>query len=241
MAENLPIPQEFMPKHVAIIMDGNGRWAKERGKPRSFGHRAGVEAMEPIIEACAQWGIEVLTVYAFSTENWARPKDEVNALMGLMVEYISKKLDRLHQNGVRIRILGDLNGVPDAPRRAIEGALEKTRNNPGLKYNVALNYGSRQEILRATKALAKKCAEEGLSPDNITEQDFEAALYTEGLPPVDLLIRTSGEERISNFLLYQCAYAEFVFVPEYWPDFSPEVFARALKTYAGRNRRFGKV
>ena len=241
MADFLPVPKEFMPRHVAIIMDGNGRWAKEKGKPRAFGHRAGVEALEPVIEACDDWGIEALTVYAFSTENWARPKDEVNALMGLLVEYFGKKIERLHEKGVCIRILGDLDGMPETPKKAIRDAQEKTKNNTGLKFNVALNYGSKQELLRAARTLAKKCADGALSPDAISEADFEDALYTKGLPPVDLLIRTSGEERISNFLLYQCAYAEFVFVKENWPDFSREVFGRALETYARRDRRFGKV
>ena len=237
----LPIPAELMPRHVAVIMDGNGRWAKKRGMSRAFGHRAGVEALEPIIEACGGWGIEALTLFAFSTENWARPKDEVAALMGLIVEYFNKKIDELDRKGVCIRMLGDLSAVPDLQRETALRAMERTKDNKGLKLNIALNYGGRQEILRAARRLAEKCADGEMRPEQIDEVAFEGELYTAGLPMVDLLIRTSGEERISNFLLYQCAYAEFVFVPEYWPDFTREVFARALETYARRDRRFGKV
>ena len=236
-----PIGREFMPRHVAIIMDGNGRWAKKRGMPRAFGHRAGVNALEPIIEACGQWGIEALTLYAFSTENWARPKDEVTALMGLINEFFDKKIDELDQKGVCIRMLGDLDGVPDPQRKVAYEAMARTRENTGLKLNIALNYGSQQEILRAARALAAKCSEGKMNPADIDEKTFDAELYTAGLPKVDLLIRTSGEERVSNFLLYQIAYAEFVFVPECWPDFTREVFARTLATYASRDRRFGKV
>lgn len=236
-----PIDRKLMPRHVAVIMDGNGRWAKKRGMPRAFGHRAGVNVLEPIIEACGQWGIEALTLYAFSTENWARPKDEVAALMGLINEFFDKKIDELDQKGVCIRMLGDMDGVPEAQRRVAREAMARTEKNTGLKLNIALNYGSRQEILRAAKALAQRCADGDLTPEAIDEVAFEAELYTSGLPQVDLLIRTSGEERVSNFLLYQIAYAEFVFVPECWPDFTQEVFARALKTYAGRDRRYGKV
>lgn len=236
-----PIAKEQMPRHIAIIMDGNGRWAKMRGMPRAYGHRQGVAALEPIIEACGQWGVEALTLFAFSTENWARPKDEIHALMGLIVEFFNKKIDELDQKGVCIRMLGDLDGVPETQRAAAREAERRTAENTGLKLNIALNYGSRQELVRAAQALAKKCAEGSLRPEEIDERALENELYTRGLPPVDLLIRTSGEMRISNFLLYQCAYAEFLFMPEYWPDFSREVFARALAEYASRSRRFGKV
>ncbi len=238
---NLPVPAEFMPAHVAVIMDGNGRWAKKRGMPRAFGHRKGVEALEPIIEACGQWGIEALTLYAFSTENWARPKEEVSALMGLINEFFDKKIDELDKKGVRIRMLGDMDGVPQMQRNVAMKAVERTKNNTGLKLNIALNYGSQQEILRAAQTLAEKCMRGEMQPQDITNEAFCDALYTHDLPQVDLLIRTSGEERVSNFLLYQIAYAEFVFVEECWPDFSREVFARALVTYAKRDRRFGKV
>ena len=236
-----PIPQQLMPRHVAIIMDGNGRWAKKRGMPRAFGHRKGVETLEPIIEACGQWGIEALTLFAFSTENWARPKDEVNALMGLINEFFNKKIDELDRKGVCIRMLGDLTGVPEPQRRVAEAAMARTKDNTGLKLNIALNYGSQQEILRAAQALARKCASGEMAPEDIDDAAFSAQLYTAGLPKVDLLIRTSGEQRISNFLLYQIAYAELVFVQENWPDFTREVFARTLETYVQRDRRFGKV
>ena len=238
---NLPIPQEFMPRHVAMIMDGNGRWAKRRGLLRALGHRKGVEALEPIIKACGQWGIESLTLYAFSTENWGRPQDEVAALMGLINEFFDKALENLHENGVRIRILGDLSGAPEKQRAVLMQAIERTKNNTALNLNIAFNYGSQQEILMAAKKLAEQCVRGEMTPDQIDDETFSGALYTAGLPKVDLLIRTSGEQRVSNFLLYQIAYAEFVFVEECWPDFTPEVFARALETYAKRDRRFGKV
>lgn len=238
---NLPIPQEFMPRHVAMIMDGNGRWAKRRGLLRALGHRKGVEALEPIIKACGQWGIESLTLYAFSTENWGRPQDEVAALMGLINEFFDKALENLHENGVRIRILGDLSGAPEKQRAVLMQAIERTKNNTALNLNIAFNYGSQQEILMAAKKLAEQCVRGEMTPDQIDDEAFSGALYTAGLPKVDLLIRTSGEQRVSNFLLYQIAYAEFVFVEECWPDFTPEVFARALETYAKRDRRFGKV
>ena len=238
---NLPIPGEFMPKHVAMIMDGNGRWAKKRGMPRAFGHRKGVEVLEPIIEACGQWGIESLTLYAFSTENWARPKDEVAALMGLINEFFESKIDALDNAGVCLRMLGDLEGVPEPQRKIAVSAMERTRNNTGLKLNIAFNYGSQQEILRAAQLLAAKCAAGEMRPEEIDDAAFSSALYTAGLPKVDLLIRTSGEQRVSNFLLYQIAYAEFVFVEECWPEFTREVFARTLRQYAARDRRFGKV
>ncbi len=241
MSMELPIPAALMPRHVAIIMDGNGRWAKAHGMPRAWGHRQGVVALEPIISSCGAWGIEALTLFAFSTENWARPKDEVAQLMGLIVEFFNKKIDELDQKGVCIRMLGDLAGVPQVQRETARQAMERTKNNAGLKLNIALNYGGRQEIVRAAQRLAAKCASGEMTPEDIGETAFEGELYTSGLPMVDLLIRTSGEERLSNFLLYQCAYAEFVFVKENWPDFSPAVFAAALDAYARRDRRFGKV
>lgn len=238
---NLPIPQEFMPKHVAMIMDGNGRWAKRRGLMRAFGHRKGVEALDPIIRACGEWGIKSLTLYAFSTENWGRPKDEISALMGLINEYFDRAIDELTKSGVRVRIFGDLSGAPAKQRAVMEEAIRRTENNTALNLNIAFNYGSQQEILRAAQTLAEKCVKGEMKPEDIDDAVFSNALYTAGQDKVDLLIRTSGEQRVSNFLLYQIAYAEFVFVDECWPDFTPEVFARALETYARRDRRFGKV
>ena len=227
------------PRHIAIIMDGNGRWAKKRGMPRAFGHRKGVETLEPIIEACGQWGIEALTLFAFSTENWARPKDEVNALMGLINEFFNKKIDELDRKGVCIRMLGDLSGVPEPQRRVAEAAMARTKDNTGLKLNIALNYGSQQEILRAARSLAQKCMDGEMSPGDIDDAAFSAQLYTAGLPKVDLLIRTSGEQRISNFLLYQIAYSEFYFTDTYWPDFKEPQFLEALREYQTRQRRYG--
>ena len=241
MSEVCPPKGAAIPRHVAIIMDGNGRWAKQRGLPRAYGHRQGVLTLEPVIEAAGEWGVEALTIFAFSTENWARPRDEVAALMGLIVEFFNKKIDELDKKGVCIRIIGDLDGVPELQRRTAETAMARTAYNTGLKLNIALNYGSRQEIVRAARLLAEMCSRGQMRPEDIDENALEDALYTRGLPPVDLLIRTSGEERLSNFLLYQCAYAEFVFVPELWPDFTREVFERALLAYFGRARRFGRV
>ena len=237
----LPIPAELMPRHVAVIMDGNGRWAKKRGMPRAFGHRAGVEALEPIIEACGGWGIEVLTLFAFSTENWARPKDEVAALMGLIVEYFNKKIDELDRKGVCIRMLGDLSAVPDLQRETALRAMERTKDNTGLKLNIALNYGGHAELTRAAKLIAQDVADGKITVDQITDQTIEDHLYTAGIPNVDLLIRTSGEMRTSNFLPWQLAYAELIFDSVYWPDFDRAHYLNDLRIYASRNRRFGGV
>ena len=236
-----PIPQQLMPRHVAIIMDGNGRWAKKRGMPRAFGHRKGVETLEPIIEACGQWSIEALTLFAFSTENWARPKDEVNALMGLINEFFNKKIDELDRKGVCIRMLGDLTGVPEPQRRVAEAAMARTKDNTGLKLNIALNYGGRDEMLHAAKALAARAAAGEIRPEDITRADLEDALYTHGLPDVDLVIRTSGEMRLSNFMLYQIAYSEFVVTDTLWPDFDVRALHEAIAAYQKRDRRFGGV
>ena len=237
----LPIPAELMPRHVAVIMDGNGRWAKKRGMPRAFGHRAGVEALEPTIEACGGWGIEALTLFAFSTENWARPKDEVAALMGLIVEYFNKKIDKLDRKGVCIRMLGDLSAVPDLQRETALRAMERTKANEGLQLNIALNYGGRAELLRAARALAEQVRSGALDPADIDEAKFDAELYTAGQPPVDLLIRTSGEQRLSNFMLWQLAYTEFVFTDCHWPDFTNQVYWQCLCEYMARDRRFGAI
>ncbi len=221
-----------LPRHVAIIMDGNGRWAKKKGKLRMFGHRAGVEALYDITRYSGEIGIDTLTVYAFSTENWKRPADEVNALMNLFVETIHKQLDALHENNVRIWAIGARDQWPRAVAKALDYGIEKTKNNTGLRLQLAINYGGRDELLRAFREAAKN----GDACES--EADMEKYLMTQG-GDVDLLIRTGGEQRISNFLLWQCAYAEFVFMEEYWPDFTIEVYRRALDEYAARNRRFG--
>ena len=235
----LPIPKEFMPKHVAMIMDGNGRWAKKRGLMRAFGHRKGVEVLQPIIKACGEWGIESLTLYAFSTENWGRPEDEIAALMGLINEFFEKAIDTLVESGVRIRIFGDLTRAPEKQRDVMLEAIKRTEKNESLNLNIAFNYGSQQEILRAAQALAEKCVRGEMTPDKIDDAAFCGELYTAGQKPVDLLIRTSGEQRVSNFLLYQIAYAEFYVTDTLWPSFTKEELCHAILSFAGRDRRFG--
>ncbi len=241
-AEGQTLEREKLPRHVAVIMDGNGRWAKQRGMPRSFGHRAGVEALRGIIRRTGDLGIEALTLYAFSTENWKRSAEEVSALMRLLLEYFTRELDELHEKNVRIRILGDIDGIPDdfdKQKRAMYAAMERTKDNTGLKLNVALNYGGRQEIVRAARRLSERVQSGELAPQNIDQACFENELYTVGLPDVDFLIRTSGEMRLSNFLLYQCAYAEFYQTDLLWPDFDQNAYDEALRAYAKRERRFG--
>lgn len=225
-----------IPQHIAIIMDGNGRWAKARGQMRSAGHRAGVNALRDIIRFSSDAGIEALTVYAFSTENRKRPPEEIGVLCALLIEYFKKEIDELDENRVCIRSIGELSWFPENVQAAVRSAEQRTARNEGLKLNIALNYGSQAEIIRAMQLAAKTAVAENREP---TQADFEANLYTAGLPPVDLLIRTSGEERISNFLLYQLAYAELYFTDTYWPDFSKEEYIRALQAFMHRSRRFG--
>ena len=233
----LGLSKEAMPKHVAIIMDGNGRWAKSRRLPRSAGHRAGTDRLRGIIRLSSDLGIESLTLYAFSTENWKRPSDEVGTLMALLIEYFTNEIDELHENNVRIRIIGAYEAFSPHVRAAIERAMKRTEANTGLNLNIALNYGSRAEILRAANLAMRQALEEGLA--EISAEMLERNLYTHGQPEVDLVIRTSGEQRISNFLLYQISYAEFLFPAEFWPDFSDEAYLNALRMYQGRSRRFG--
>lgn len=228
-----------MPRHVAIIMDGNGRWAKARGLSRSRGHRAGMERLNGIIRFASDIGIEALSLYAFSTENWKRPQEEISVLCSLLVEYFKKEIDELHENGVRIRALGVQAPFPAPVRAAVEEAQRRTAQNDGLRLSIALNYGGQDEILRAARSLAQDAAAGGIDPQRIDFAAFEEKLDTRGLPLVDLLIRTSGEQRISNFLLYQIAYAELIFVQEYWPDFTEKKFTEALMEYVGRSRRYG--
>ena len=231
------LDQERMPRHVAIIMDGNGRWAKNRGLPRLAGHNAGMKAMKEIVKKSSAVGVGYLTVYAFSTENWKRPSDEVGTLMALLIEYFTKEIDELFSNNVRIRIIGAYEEFAPTVRNVIERAMKRTENNTGLNLNIALNYGSRAEILRAANLAMRQALAEGKS--EITADMLEQNLYTAGQPEVDLVIRTSGEHRFSNFLLYQISYAEFVFPEEYWPDFSDEAYLEALRVYQSRSRRFG--
>lgn len=223
------------PNHVAIIMDGNGRWAKKRGLPRSLGHKAGVEALRGIITHCADLPLTHLTVYGFSTENFKRPAEEVGALMGLLIEYFKKDIRALKKNGVRIRIIGDTSPFPQEVQKVIVSAQEETREGRRLQFTIALGYGGRQEILQAVNGLLAE------KKEGVTEEEFAARLYTGGLPDPDFIIRTSGEERLSNFLLYQAAYAELYFCNTLWPDFTVADFDNALEVYAGRARRFGGV
>ena len=234
------LPPDRLPRHVAIIMDGNGRWASARGLPRSAGHAAGTEALRDIIRASDDWGIECLTIYAFSTENWARSKDEVGALMSLLLRYFASEIDELDEKNVRILILGDVAGLPAPQRDAVERAMARTKDNTGLKLNIALNYGGRAELICAARRLAERVQSDELQPGAIDEAAFARELYTAGQPDVDLLIRTSGELRLSNFLPWQTAYAEMVFDKTYWPDFDRAAYLRALREYAGRSRRFGR-
>lgn len=234
----MPTPEK-LPRHVAIIMDGNGRWAKQHRLATALGHRQGVEALRDIIRYSSDAGIEALSLYAFSTENWRRSQAEVAALMALIVEFFRSEIDELHQRQVRIRILGDKEGLPEGPRQAVVSAEERTKYNTGLRLNIALNYGGRAELVRAARLLAEEVQQGLIAPEQIDDSALEDRLYTKGLPAVDLLIRTSGEQRLSNFLLWQNAYAEMVFPPQLWPDFSLDHYQQALMTYAGRERRFG--
>ena len=227
------------PRHVAIIMDGNGRWATQRGLPRSAGHRQGVEALRRTVRAASDMGIEILTLYSFSTENWSRPQAEVRFLLELLRRFIRTDVADLHKSNVRIMIIGDRDGLEPSLRTMFEEAEALTRHNTALKLVIAFNYGSRQEITRAVRALAQQVAAGRLSPDDITPELIASRLDTAGLPDPDLLIRTGGEQRISNYLLWQCAYTEFVFQPEYWPEFDAQSLARAVETFRLRDRRFG--
>lgn len=233
------LDKEALPKHVAIIMDGNGRWAKKRLKPRTFGHRAAMSTIKSIIRMTSDAGIGALTLYAFSTENWKRPKEEVGVIMGLLVEFLRKEMDELHDEGVVFRAIGDTQFLPLEVRMVLKETEEKTRENNGLRLCVAVNYGSRTEIVEAVEAIAKKYKSGQIK--KIDEQTISDHLYTAGLPDPDFVIRTSGEQRISNFLLYQIAYAELYFTKTMWPDFSNEEYLKALLEFEHRSRRFGGV
>jgi len=228
---------EKLPQHVAIIMDGNGRWAQERGLSRQAGHRAGTENIRRAIETFARYEIPVLTLYAFSTENWTRPKREVNALIRLIGHFIDRELKALHENGVRLRHLGNLDPLSPDLRRRVENAVELTKDNTRITVNIAFNYGGRSEIVEA----ARRIVQEGVPPERIDEALFSSYLDTAGLPDADLVIRTAGEMRLSNFLLWQSAYAEYYSTPTYWPDFGAEEIERALIAFSQRQRRFGGV
>lgn len=224
-----------IPQHVGIIMDGNGRWAREHGLPRLEGHRAGTENIRRVLEACSEFGIKIITIYAFSTENWGRPQLEVRGLMRILEEVIDREVQNLHKNGVQLRHIGRLEGLSQRLQQAVRDALELTKENDRLILNVAFNYGGRSEILDAVRRLMG----DGISPQELSEELFERYLYTAGLPPPDLIIRTGGEMRLSNFLTWQAAYAEYYSTPTYWPDFNEEELHKALLAYSQRERRFG--
>ena len=233
------INKEKLPRHVAIIMDGNGRWAKGKGLVRTAGHKAGVKTLKNILKTASKIGIEVLTVYAFSTENWKRPKQEVDFLMRLFSEYLDKEVSELHAENVKVRFIGRHEGFSSMLQDKMSKAEKLTENNSGIIFNVAANYGGQDEILRAMKNIGEKIAAGVLTVADIDEDLLESELDTAGNPPVDLVIRTSGDMRLSNFLLWQSAYAEFWFTDINWPDFSPECFLEAISDYANRERRFG--
>ncbi|MBD5560639.1 MAG: isoprenyl transferase [Clostridia bacterium] len=240
VAKNVAAPRpEALPRHVAVIMDGNGRWAKKRLLPRSAGHTAGMYKVKTIIRQSSDLGIRYLTLYAFSTENWKRPKAEVGFLMKLLIEFLNQELEEMHARNVIFRTIGDVTALPQPVQDVLAGAVEKTRNNTGLTVNIALNYGSRAEIAEAARRAAQDVKAGKITPEEISEELFSGYLETSGQPDPDLLIRTSGEERLSNFLLFQLAYAEFYFTPVLWPDFDEQEYLRALEAYQGRGRRYG--
>ena len=235
------IDRNKLPQHVAIIMDGNGRWAKQNGKERTFGHKNALKAVRSSVESCRELGIKYLTLYAFSTENWNRPKLEVAFLMTLLSSAIKAEMKELHENNVRINIIGDLSKLPSIARKDLEKAISYTKDNTGCVLSLALNYGAKEELLNAIKNIAHLHKDNVVSLDEITEELVEKNLYTHDMPMVDLMIRTSGETRISNFMLWQIAYSELYFTPVLWPDFLHENFYEAILNYQGRERRFGKT
>jgi undecaprenyl diphosphate synthase len=235
----LHIDKEKLPRHVAIIMDGNGRWAKKHSKPRVWGHQNGVKAVRAVTEACAEIGVEYLTLYAFSKENWKRPEIEVNTLMRLFVNTVSNELKTLHKNNIRLQAIGDLDSLPSETKKALENAIESTKENSHMTLVLALSYSARWEILESSKKMAIEVRDGNLNVDDIDEEVFASYLSTKDIPDPELLIRTSGEHRISNFLLWQISYAELVFSDTLWPDFGKEELYKALLTYQRRERRFG--
>ena len=227
-----------VPQHIAIILDGNGRWAKAKGMPRNYGHVQGSKNVEKICEAAYKMGVKYLTVYAFSTENWSRPKSEVDALMKLLRNYMKTCLKTAEKNRMRVRVIGDKTGLDEDIRTRIKELEEASKNNDGLNFQIAINYGSRDEMIRAMK---KMLADGHTNPDEMSEALFEHYLDTAGMPDPDLVIRTSGEQRVSNFLLWQMAYSEFYFTPVLWPDYNKETMIEAIRAYSKRDRRFGGV
>jgi undecaprenyl diphosphate synthase len=234
-----PLPKEKLPRHVAIIMDGNGRWARQRGLSRLAGHREGMASVREVVEACREWGVGYLTLYAFSEENWRRPRPEVTALMALLRSYLRSEVDLMKRQGIRLGAIGHLGRLPKYALRLLRESIAQTAAGGGMTLTLALSYGGRDEIVRAAAGLARECLEGHLRPEDITQADFARHLDTAGLPDPDLLIRTSGERRISDFLLWQIAYSEMYITEAYWPDFRKPQLAEALADYGRRERRFG--
>lgn len=235
------IQLDKLPQHIGVIMDGNGRWAKKFGFLRSIGHINGVKSVRRLVEYCAELGVPYLTLYAFSTENWSRPQDEVSGLMKLLVKTLSKELETFQKNDIRLMAIGRLDDLPEDVRKMLEHFIEQTKNNTRLTLTIALSYGARAEIVRATKLIAEKVKNNLISIENIDDVVLNAHLYTQDLPDVDLMIRTSGEQRVSNFMLWQMAYAELYFTEKLWPDMKKNDFAQAIYEYQKRERRFGKT
>lgn len=230
-----------VPRHIAVILDGNGRWAKKKGMPRNYGHAQGSKNVEDMCEIVYNRGIEYFTVYAFSTENWSRPDDEVTALMKLLRDYMKNCIKRANKNNMKVRVIGDKTGLAEDLRESIAQLEEATKDNTGLKFTIAINYGSRDEITRAVRQIGEDIRAGRMEPQEITEELIASKLDTAGMPDPDLMIRTSGEQRISNFLLWQLAYTEFYFTPAYWPDFDKEELEKAIEAYENRDRRYGKI
>ena len=235
---------EKLPKqinHVALIMDGNGRWAKERKLPRTEGHREGCKRIIEIFNVFKKYNIKVMTLYAFSTENWNRPKTEITQLFRYLNSFFKSNIDTFLRDGVRVQVMGDISRLPESSQKVVKDAIERTKHLDNFVFNIALNYGSKQELVRATKMISEKVKNGEMSVEDINENTIRDHLYTCNLPDIDLMIRTSGEQRLSNYLLYQLAYSEFIFTKTYWPDFKEDEFVECLKEFANRNRRFGKI
>ena len=230
-----------IPGHIGVIMDGNGRWAQARGQPRTHGHAEGVKALRRLVELCIRYGVDHLTVFSFSSENWSRPKEEISFIFSLLRRFVASDLERLIQNNVNVRIIGSRDGLDPSLSRLIDDVEEKTRANTGLKLMVAFNYGGKAEITEAVRRIARRVADGSLEPEEITEATIAAELYTAGVPDPDIVIRTSGERRFSNFLVWQSAYSELAFVDCNWPDFDEATFLDVLEDYSGRDRRFGGI
>ncbi|RQW63944.1 isoprenyl transferase [Vibrio viridaestus] len=237
--QNLPLSSEALPKHIAVIMDGNGRWAKEKGRPRVFGHKNGVKAVRRTISTAAKLGIQAITLFAFSSENWRRPQDEVGVLMELFFSVLTTEVKKLHRNNLRLRVIGDVSRFSERLQEKIHAAESLTSQNTGMVVNIAANYGGKWDITNAVRCVASEVAEGRLNASDITEESIAQHLTMSDLPDVDLLIRTSGECRISNFMLWQLAYAELYFTPTYWPDFNDDSLVEAVTWFVNRERRFG--